>query len=343
MLPILAPLPNTVEVISMNAPVVSATRSQSQPPTQRAEPLAPSMCRQLSEILLKKAPDEGIYTTSIPGVEVFRKNSPSHCVSAVYDPALCLIAQGSKTVKLGDKEILYGPLTYMIATVELPVIGQVVQASEEEPYLAIKMAIDPKEVADVVLEIGDKQPVKQEKCPCGLSIAPVDYGILDAMSRLAKLLDSPADAKYLAPLIKREIIYRALVGEMGVWIRNSVKADSQAHRISRVIEELKARFAEPLRVSELADNANMSESALYHNFKEVTRMSPVQYQKKLRLHEARRLMLSEGLEASTARFKVGYESPSHFSREYSRMFGAPPRADVMKLRGGERQLAAMTR
>lgn len=331
----------------MNAPVASPVRPQgqslSQPATQRTEHLDSPKCRQLAELLLNKAPGEGVHHTSIPGVDVFRKDSPSNCVCAVYDPALCLIAQGSKTVKLGDKEIFYGPLTYMVTTVELPVTGQVVGASEEEPYLAIKMSIDPKEVAEVVLEMGDEQPIKQETCSCGLNVAQVDYGILDAMSRLAKLLDSPADAKYLAPLIKREIIYRALMGEMGAWMRNFVKADSQAQRISRVIEELKARFSEPLRVGELAENANMSESALYHTFKEVTRMSPVQYQKKLRLHEARRLMLSEGLEASTASFKVGYESPSHFSREYSRMFGAPPRADVMKLRGGERQLAQMTR
>lgn len=327
----------------MNAPVTAPARSQSQSPSQGTHYLDPPMCRQLAELLLIKAPEEGIYSTSIPGVDVFRKDSPSNCVCTVYDPALCLIAQGSKTIRLGDKEIYYGPLTYMITTVELPVTGQVVGASEEEPFLAIKMAIDPKEVADVVLEIGDEQPANRKNCPCGISIAPVDYGILNAMSRLARLLDSPADAKFLAPLIKREIIYRALVGEMGAWMRNFVKADSQAHRISRVIEELKVRFAEPLRVGELAENANMSESALYHTFKEVTRMSPVQYQKKLRLHEARRLMLTEGLEASTASFKVGYESPSHFSREYSRMFGAPPRADVMRLRGGERQLAAGTR
>lgn len=330
----------------MNAPVTTPAppqcRSLNPLPSQGTEHLDPPMCRQLAELLLSKAPEEGVHSTSIPGVDIFRKDSPSNCVCAVYDPALYLVAQGSKTVQLGDKEIFYGPLTYMITTVDLPVTGQVVGASEKEPFLAIKMTIDPKDVADVVLEIGDEPPVKHNNCPCGLSMAPVDFGILNAMTRLAQLLDSPADAKFLAPLIKREIIYRALVGEMGAWMRNFVKADSQAHRISRVLEELKVRFAEPLRVGELAENANMSESALYHTFKEVTRMSPVQYQKKLRLHEARRLMLSEGLEASTASFKVGYESPSHFSREYSRMFGAPPRADVMKLRGGERQLAAGT-
>lgn len=326
----------------MNAPAnasarVHHTTAISTPVTK---PLDQPMCRQIAELLLSKAPTEGIHNTPIPGVELFRMDSPSHCVRTVYEPAICLIAQGSKTVQLGDKEIFYGPLTYMVSTVELPVTGQVVSASAAEPYLAIKMSIDPKDVAEVVLEMGEDASVNSQTCPCGLCVAPVNYDILDAMTRLAKLLDVPADAKILAPLIKREMIYRALVGEMGLWMRNFVKTDSHAHRITRVIEELKVRFAEPLRVSELAESANMSESALYHTFKQVTRMSPMQYQKKLRLHEARRLMLSEGIEASTASYKVGYESPSHFSREYSRLFGAPPRADVMKLRGSERELAA---
>lgn len=330
--PVNAPV-NASACAHHSAPIASAIS------TAATKQLDQPMCRQIADLLMSKAPEEGIHGTSLAGVEIFRKDSPSNCVRAVYEPALCLVAQGSKTVRLGDKEIFYGPLTYMVTTVELPVTGQVVDASEDEPYLAIKMAIEPKDVADVVLELGEELIGKPEKCPCGLSIAPVDYGILDAMTRLAKLLDSPTDAKILAPLIKREIIYRALVGPMGAWMRHFVKTDSHAHRITKVIEELKERFAEPLRVSELAESANMSESALYHTFKEVTRMSPMQYQKKLRLHEARRLMLSEGLEASTASYKVGYESPSHFSREYSRLFGAPPRADVMKLRGGERQMA----
>ena len=298
------------------------------------------MCQQLADMVLAKMPVEGISKTAIPGLELFRKDSPSNCICTVYQPALYVIAQGSKTIKLGDREIFYGPLTYMVSAIDLPVTGQVVGATEKEPFLAVKIAIDPKEVADLVLEMGEDLRVKQDQCPCGLCVAPVDYGILEAMTRLVRLLDSPDDASVLAPLIKRELIYRALVGEMGARMRNFVNTDSQAHRISKVIDELKKRFAEPLRVGQLAEVVNMSESALYHTFKEVTRMSPVQYQKKLRLHEARRLMLSEGLEASTASYKVGYESPSHFSREYSRMFGAPPRTDVSKLRGSERRLAA---
>lgn len=261
-------------------------------------------------------------------------------MSTVYEPSLCVIAQGRKTIELGDREIVYGALSYMVSSVDLPVNGRVIDASPENPFLAVKINIDPAEVAELVLQLGDAAPPAEPiDCPysaCGLCVAQVDLGILDAMTRLVRLIDSPADARVLAPLIQREIIYRALIGEMGSRMREFVSADSQSNRISKVIAVLKDRFAEPLRVRELAEDVNMSESTLYHSFKQVTRMSPVQFQKKLRLHEARRLMLSEGLEAATASYRVGYESPSHFSREYSRMFGAPPRADVIKLRGETR-------
>ena len=300
------------------------------------QPPAEPMCWELADLVSARTTTEGIHKTIIPGVELFRINAPSGCVSTVYEPSLCVIAQGRKVVELGDREIVYGALSYMVSSVDLPVQGRVIDASPEHPYLAVKINIDPAEVADLVLQLGDAAAaVVPTDCPysaCGLCVAQVDLGILDAMTRLVQLLDSPTDAKVLAPLIQREIIYRALVGEMGQRMREFVSADSQSYRISRVISVLKSRFAEPLRVRELAENVNMSESALYHSFKQVTCMSPVQFQKKLRLHEARRLMLSEGLEAATASYRVGYESPSHFSREYSRMFGAPPRADVTKLR-----------
>ncbi|KAA0694156.1 AraC family transcriptional regulator [Halopseudomonas laoshanensis] len=297
------------------------------------------MCRELADLVAARMTEEGVYETDIPGLDLFRVDAPTSCMSTVYEPSLCVIAQGRKIVQLGDREIVYGALSYMVSSVDLPVNGYVVDASPENPFLAVKINIDPAEVAELVLQLGDAAPSEPVDCPysaCGLCVAQVDLGILDAMTRLVRLLDSPTDARFLAPLIQREIIYRALVGEMGSRMREFVSADSQSHRISRVISVLKDRFAEPLRVRQLAEDVNMSESTLYHSFKQVTRMSPVQFQKKLRLHEARRLMLSEGLEAATASYRVGYESPSHFSREYSRMFGAPPRADVIKLRGETR-------
>lgn len=314
------------------------------PCVQNAVPYSPlpaePMCRELADLVSARMTEEGVYETTIPGLDLFRVDGPTPCMSTVYEPSLCVIAQGRKTIELGDREIVYGALSYMVSSVDLPVNGRVIDASPENPFLAVKINIDPAEVADLVLQLGDAAPPAEPiDCPysaCGLCVAQVDLGILDAMTRLVRLIDSPADARVLAPLIQREIIYRALIGEMGSRMREFVSADSQSNRISKVIAVLKDRFAEPLRVRELAEDVNMSESTLYHSFKQVTRMSPVQFQKKLRLHEARRLMLSEGLEAATASYRVGYESPSHFSREYSRMFGAPPRADVIKLRGETR-------
>lgn len=288
----------------------------------------------LIRTVLRHTPEEGMHESALPGLHLGRVDTPTQCVSTIYEPSLCVIVQGSKTVWLGDREIVYGPLSYLVSSVHLPVLGQVKMASADEPFLTIRVDVDPQEVTELVLELGDELP--EEKCPevtCGLCVSQTDYPMLDATARLTELLDSPASARILAPLARREILYRALIGEMGPRMRKFAAADSQAHRISKAIAVLKHRFTEPLRIRELAEQVNMSESSLFHSFKQVTRMSPLQFQKKLRLHEARRLMLSEGLEAATASYRVGYESPSHFSREYSRLFGAPPRADVVKLRG----------
>ncbi|MCX2835050.1 AraC family transcriptional regulator [Microbulbifer thermotolerans] len=297
--------------------------------------------QKLAATISRWMPASGMEETTLEGVSLIRADSATSCMSSVYEPSLGFIVQGSKTLQFGDREIAYGPLSYLATSVHLPVLGEVKEASPEQPFFAVKLIIDPQEVTDLVLELGDKAPeLKAEfNCPeinCGICVAQMDSGMLDAVSRLVGLLDSPSDAPILAPLARREIIYRALMGEMGARMRKFAVVDSQANRISRVIAVLKDRFTEPLRVRDLAEQANMSESSLYHSFKQVTRMSPLQFQKKLRLHEARRLMLTEGLEAASASYRVGYESPSHFSREYSRMFGAPPRADVNKLRGEQR-------
>ncbi len=286
------------------------------------------------------APEQGLQDTALEGVALLRSDTTTHCTPTVYEPSLAFMVQGTKRVHLGDKEIVYGPLNYLVSAVHLPVLGEIVEASPEHPYLTIKVTIDTGEVADTVLEMGNEMPeMVSPDVTCGLNVARMDQGMLDAVSRLVGLLDAPEDAPVLAPLARREIIYRAMVGEIGSRLREFARLDSRANRISRVIAALKDRYTEPLRIAELAEQANMSESSLYHNFKQITRMSPLQFQKKLRLHEARRLMLSDGLEAASASYRVGYESPSHFSREYRRMFGAPPRADVGKLRGERPELA----
>jgi len=297
--------------------------------------------QQLAQVVGQSTTQQGIQGSAIDGVELIRCDQPSSCGSSVYEPSLCFVIQGTKTIQLGDREITYQPLSYLASSVHLPVLGRIVEASEERPYLAAKLNVDPQEVADLVLELGDKAPPLEPlgQCPeleCGLCVSSMDELMQGALYRLLSLLNSPTDIPILAPLARREIIYRSLVGEMGSRMRKFAAADSQSHRISTVISALKDHYAEPLRIRELAEAANMSESTLYHSFKQVTRMSPLQFQKKLRLHEARRLMLTEGLEAATASYRVGYESPSHFSREYSRLFGAPPRADVTLLRGERR-------
>lgn len=297
---------------------------------QNTERLRQTLARQI----VKWSPDEGVQASALAGLELIRADTPSTSYCTVYEPSLCMMVQGGKTIWLGDRKIAYGPLTYLVSSVHLPVTGQVTTASAEEPYLAVKLAINPQTVADLVLELGAQLP--QVACPeatCGMYTTRADYPMLDAMTRLVGLLDSPAEARILAPMILREILYRTLMGEMGPSMRKFAASNSQSNRISKAILLLQDRFAEPLRIRDLADEVNMSESSLFHSFKQVTRMSPLQFQKKLRLYEARRLMLSEGLEAATASYRVGYESPSHFSREYSRQFGESPRANVSRLRG----------
>jgi len=303
-----------------------------------------AMRLQLARNIQRLASDQQVQETAIPGLTVFRSDTQTSCVSSIYDPSLGFIVQGTKTVNFGDRELVYGPLSYFVSSVHMPVLGRIVDASPDEPYLAMKVDVDPQELSNLVLEMGSQMPLEAEieSCSegsCGLCLTQMDKGMLDAVIRLTGFLGSPQDIPVLAPLVRREIIYRALTGEMGAKMRKFAVADSQVHRVSRVIAVLKNRYTQPLRVKDLAEEVNMSESALFHTFKQVTRMSPLQFQKKLRLHEARRLMLSEGLEAATASYRVGYESPSHFSREYSRLFGTPPRADVIKLRG-EQGLAA---
>ncbi|WP_435100271.1 AraC family transcriptional regulator [Arhodomonas sp. AD133] len=294
---------------------------------------------QLVRLVSEWVPESGGRTTAIEGLDLYRSDTPTHCESSVYEPSMTFAIQGAKSIQLGDREIVQGPLTYLASNVSLPVLGQIVDATPEQPALAARLTVDPQEVTDLVLASGDRLPAfdPDEACPdmaCGLCTAPMDDAMQVALLRLLSLLDTPADIPVLAPLARREILYRALTGEIGPRIRKFAATDSQVYRVSRVIATLKDRYAQPLRVSDLAGEVNMSESSLFHSFKQVTRMSPLQFQKKLRLHEARRLMLAEGLEAAAASYRVGYESPSQFSREYRRLFGAPPRADVTKLRGG---------
>lgn len=299
----------------------------------------------LVELATRLTGGPGHHQTGIPGLTLYRADEALTCHWGVCEPALCFFIQGRKRFSFGDHEIEFSALTYMVNNIHLPVQSGALEASPEKPYLGAKIVIDTNEVAELVLKFGDRLPApeKDSECPevsCGMSRTSMGEDTQRALQRLLELLDRPEDIPVLAPMARREILYRALIGELGPRIRKFITTDTQANRISQVITTLQERYAEPLRVRELADQANMSESALFHTFKRVTRMSPLQFQKKLRLHEARRLMLTEGLEAASASYRVGYESPSQFSREYSRLFGAPPRTDVTRLRGAGESIPA---
>ncbi len=277
------------------------------------------------------APRAGVHPTAIPSLVLVRFDSCSQPLPSVYEPSVCFVVQGRKRAILADEVYVYDPLHYLVVSLTLPVIGQIIDASSTRPYLCMRINIDRQTLAELLLQVGPN-PTAARAADRALYIARTEESLLDAIIRLMRLVDEPRDAAVLAPLILREIHYRVLLGELGQRLRELGRIDSQTQRIARAIELLRTRYAQALSIDELARVAHMSTSSLHHRFKEVTAMSPVQYQKNLRLHEARRLMLTEGLEAAAAAHRVCYESASQFSREYRRLFGAPPRREIETVR-----------
>ncbi len=295
----------------------------------------------LAQRILAHAPAGDLQRTpELPGLMLMRLDQPQINSCNVYEPCVAVIVQGSKRVLLGDQTLNYGEDRYLIASMDLPVKTALMQASPERPYLAVALRLDWRDIASLVLDMpattGRAPEAEHRAMTTGALTAP----LLEAFDRLLALLDQPEDIPALAPLIRREIHYRLLAGEAGARLRQIATVDTQSHKVARAIERLNARYAEPLTVETLAREAGMSLSTFHHHFKQLTAMSPLQYQKQLRLTEARRLMLSHGLDASTAAFRVGYESPSQFSREYRRLFGAPPSKDMADLRHLAEPLAA---
>lgn len=285
----------------------------------------------LAALMGRFATGDGVHATAIEGVSLLRFSRRNEPVHAVHEPAVCIIAQGAKQVMLGEEVYLYDASRYLVISVDLPVTGQLVEATPEVPYLCVRLDLDPGEIAGLLLQSGVPAPAPP-RTSRGLYVSEASPSMLDAVIRLVRLLDTPEDIAALAPLAMREILYRLLRSEEGWRLRQIATPDSQAQRIARVIGLLKTRFAEPLRIEDLAREVHMSASSLHQHFRAVTSMSPLQYQKRVRLQEARRLMLSENMDAATAGFHVGYESPSQFSREYSRLFGDSPARDLRRLR-----------
>ena len=271
-------------------------------------------------------------TTAVPGLSLFRRDEPTEPISGMYEPSICVVAQGAKRVILGDDDsYVYDARHYLITSVHLPTVVQIIDASKEKPYLGLKLRLDMREISQMVVDSNLPAPREQQSSR-GMATGEVTLPLLNAFQRLVDLLADEKDIPILAPTIQREIVYRLLVGDQGARLRQIASTGSQSQQIARVIEWLKGNFAQPLRVDDLSAKAGMSASTFHHHFRSITALSPLQYLKQLRLQEARRLMLTDNLDAGTAAFQVGYESPSQFSREYSRLFGAPPLRDISKLR-----------
>jgi AraC-like DNA-binding protein len=271
------------------------------------------------------------HTTAIPGLSLFRRDEPTEPISGMYEPSICIVAQGAKRVLLGDDTFVYDAHHYLITSVHLPTVVQIIEASPEKPYLGLKLRLDQREMSQMMVD-SNLPPPRVRPASRGMGTGEVTLPLLAAFQRLIDLLAEPEDIPILAPIIQREIIYRLLVGDQGAHLRQIASAGSQSHQIARAIDWLKGNFTRPLRIDDLATQVNMSTSTFHHHFRMLTAMSPLQYQKSLRLNEARRLMLIERLDATTAAFQIGYESASQFSREYSRFFGAPPLRDITNLR-----------
>jgi len=266
-----------------------------------------------------------------PGIGIARACSPTQPLHSVFTPAFCVIAQGSKNVMLGEESFKYDTGHYLIATVDLPIISCVLEASDDLPYLSFKMDLDPTLVAEVLLDSGIdlKESGASVKA---MDVSPIDEELLDAVLRVVRLLDKPDEARMMLPLLKREIVFRLLKGNQAARLAH-LFAGGEDRRISKAIENLRQHFDRPLRIETVARDLGMSVSGFHHHFKSVTAMSPLQFQKQIRLQEARRLMLGEDLDAASAGFRVGYEDPSYFSRDYKKQFGAPPQRDIARLRG----------
>ncbi|MBQ0958873.1 AraC family transcriptional regulator [Ideonella sp. 4Y11] len=290
----------------------------------------------LRQRLLIHAPNVGMQSiAALPDLRLIRNDQPYSNLCGAYEPCVALIVQGRKRLSLGGAVFDYGPERYLIASMDLPVTAALLEASPERPYLAVALRLDPREIASLMLEAPPMPGQQRLDDDRALGTGAVTPALLDAFDRLLALLEQPADIAALAPLIQREIHYRLLTGDAGARLRQMATAGSPSQQIARAVALLNQRFDQPLRVDDLAREAGMGASVFHQRFKAHTAMSPLQYQKALRLSEARRLMLSDRLDAAAAAYRVGYESPSQFSREYARRFGAPPARDIAALRERE--------
>jgi AraC-like DNA-binding protein len=287
---------------------------------------------QLGRLIAGYAPHDGSFELRVPGVHASRfSRANQECDHALRLPSLCIAAQGAKTVIVGEEVYEYNPSRMIVFSVALPVAAQVTQASHSTPYLSLKLDLDPHKIAELVLKVYPHglPPVQERNA---VYVTPADASVVNAATRLMECLAQPRDAELLAPLVIDEILIRLLRSPIGVCVAQMGFAESSVHRVAKAISWLRENFSQPMKVEELAELVHMSVSSFHEHFKSVTSMSPLHYQKVLRLQEARRLMLSTIMDAGTASQRVGYLSASQFSREYSRLFGSAPTKDIARLR-----------
>lgn len=283
--------------------------------------------QELAAMIDRYSEKDTVSQTIIPKLSLMKSETKRVKASTVYMPSLCLIVQGRKEILLDYELYTYSPSEYLAVSVDLPVVGQITEASKEKPYLGLSIELDPLAISEMLVHAPEHGATSR-----GLFVGKTDEGLADCILRLVRLLESPDDVPFMSHLIFKEFYYRLLKSPHGWNLAQLAMTGSSMQRIAKVIKVLKTDFARNMRIEEMAEIANMSQSSFHHHFKEVTAMSPLQFQKRLRLTEARRIMLAEQADAASTAFRVGYESPSQFSREYSRMFGAPPLSDISNLR-----------
>jgi AraC-like DNA-binding protein len=285
------------------------------------------MRAELARKIADRALAEGDTATDIPGLRLYRRSILTACTSAAYEPGLVVFVQGRKRINVGKTTYLCDGSNFLLTSVDLPVVSQVIAATEKKPILGLLLKLEMPAVREILSQ--QEFHLREESGDArAMAVGVSSCELLDACSRLVDLLDSPQDIPFLGSLIQREIIYRLLRSPQGKHLRAIATLGEQSHRTATAVEWLRMNYSKPLRVEELATMARMGVSTLHHQFRSLTAMSPLQYQKQLRLHVARERMLNEGLDAASAAFEVGYESASQFNREYSRFFGEPPMRDI---------------
>lgn len=285
---------------------------------------------ELVELLSAGCKSEGT-NQIVDNLQFFKWNSPTQRNHGLYLPSICVIAQGAKEVQFGDERLRYDPSNYLLTSLDSPVTSQVVEATTETPYLGLKLEFDPTMIASVMVETG-LAPGRSDLAVKSMAVSSLEHDLLDAFVRLLRLTRSSDDYRVVSPMVTREIIYRILKGEQGPRMRQMATLGGHTHRMAKAVQVLRTKFNEPLSIETLANELGMSVSSFHQHFKTTTSMSPLQYQKALRLQEARRLLLTEKYDAAQAAQKVGYDDSSQFSREYKRLFGEPPMRDVERFK-----------